>query len=80
MGGSQRILRGSDLLLVSVLAGEIAKLPTALRATNISLWPPSGSITSDSSPPDVAVRAAAVGRADLHLTSKDRPIRKDKLR
>jgi hypothetical protein len=75
VGGSQRILRGSDLLLVSVLAGEIAKLPTALRATNISLWPLSGSITSDSSPPDVAV-----GRTDLHLTSKDRPIRKNKLR
>ncbi|CAB3783586.1 4'-demethylrebeccamycin synthase [Paraburkholderia caffeinitolerans] len=33
------ILLGSDLLFGSMLAGEIAKLPTALLASNISLWP-----------------------------------------
>lgn len=33
------ILLGSDLLFGSMLAGEVAKIPTALLATNISLWP-----------------------------------------
>ncbi|WP_432261904.1 nucleotide disphospho-sugar-binding domain-containing protein [Cupriavidus sp. TMH.W2] len=33
------IVLGSDLLFGSMLAGEIAKVPTALLATNISLWP-----------------------------------------
>lgn len=33
------ILLGSDLLFGSMLAGEIAKVPTALLASNISLWP-----------------------------------------
>ncbi|MGY5800959.1 nucleotide disphospho-sugar-binding domain-containing protein [Rhizobium sp. LEGMi12c] len=32
------ILLGSDLLFGSMLAGEIAKVPTALLASNISLW------------------------------------------
>lgn len=33
------ILLGSDLLFGSMLAGEVAKIPTALLASNISLWP-----------------------------------------
>lgn len=33
------ILLGTDLLFGSMLAGEIAKVPTALLASNISLWP-----------------------------------------
>lgn len=33
------ILLGSDLLFGSMLAGEIAHVPTALLASNISLWP-----------------------------------------
>lgn len=33
------ILLGSDLLFGSMLAGEVAKVPTALLASNISLWP-----------------------------------------
>ncbi|MCZ0736981.1 nucleotide disphospho-sugar-binding domain-containing protein [Phreatobacter sp. AB_2022a] len=33
------VLLGSDLLFGSMLAGEIAKVPTALLASNISLWP-----------------------------------------
>ncbi|MBN8943303.1 MAG: glycosyltransferase family 1 protein [Rhizobiales bacterium] len=33
------ILLGSDLLFGSMLAGEIAQVPTALLASNISLWP-----------------------------------------
>ncbi|MGG6897744.1 nucleotide disphospho-sugar-binding domain-containing protein [Rhizobium sp. BR 315] len=33
------LLLGSDLLFGSMLAGEVAKVPTALLATNISLWP-----------------------------------------
>jgi len=33
------ILLGSDLLFGSMLAGEIAKVPTALLASNISVWP-----------------------------------------
>lgn len=33
------MLLGSDLLFGSMLAGEVAKIPTALLATNISLWP-----------------------------------------
>ncbi|QEN85836.1 glycosyltransferase [Labrys sp. KNU-23] len=33
------MLLGSDLLFGSMLAGEIAKVPTALLASNISLWP-----------------------------------------
>ncbi|MDF3835713.1 glycosyltransferase [Cupriavidus basilensis] len=32
-------LLGSDLLFGSILAGEIAKVPTALLAANISVWP-----------------------------------------
>ena len=32
------ILIGSDLLFGSMLAGEVAKVPTALLASNISLW------------------------------------------
>ncbi|WP_050423352.1 nucleotide disphospho-sugar-binding domain-containing protein [Bradyrhizobium tropiciagri] len=32
------ILLGTDMLFGSILAGEIAKLPTALLASNISLW------------------------------------------
>lgn len=33
------MLLGSDLLFGSMLAGEIAKIPTALLASNISIWP-----------------------------------------
>lgn len=33
------MLLGSDLLFGSMLAGEVAKIPTALLASNISLWP-----------------------------------------
>jgi MGT family glycosyltransferase len=33
------ILLGTDMLFGSMLAGEIAKVPTALLASNISLWP-----------------------------------------
>lgn len=33
------MLLGSDLLFGSMLAGEVAKVPTALLASNISLWP-----------------------------------------
>ncbi|MBN9536102.1 MAG: glycosyltransferase [Alphaproteobacteria bacterium] len=33
------LLLGSDLLFGSMLAGEVAKVPTALLASNISLWP-----------------------------------------
>ncbi|WP_420969070.1 nucleotide disphospho-sugar-binding domain-containing protein [Bradyrhizobium sp. B120] len=33
------ILLGSDMLFGSMLAGEVAKVPTALLASNISLWP-----------------------------------------
>ncbi|MBU6457915.1 MAG: glycosyltransferase [Bradyrhizobium sp.] len=33
------ILLGTDMLFGSMLAGEIAKIPTALLASNISLWP-----------------------------------------
>ena len=33
------ILLGADMLFGSMLAGEIAKVPTALLASNISLWP-----------------------------------------
>ena len=33
------ILLGSDMLFGSMLAGEIAKVPTALLSSNISLWP-----------------------------------------
>ncbi|MBB6487040.1 nucleotide disphospho-sugar-binding domain-containing protein [Rhizobium lusitanum] len=33
------ILIGSDLLFGSMLAGEVARVPTALLASNISLWP-----------------------------------------
>ncbi|CAM2163176.1 Glycosyltransferase family 1 protein [Paraburkholderia sacchari] len=33
------ILLGSDLLFGSMLAGEVAKIPTALLASNVSLWP-----------------------------------------
>lgn len=33
------ILIGSDLLFGSMLAGEVANVPTALLATNIALWP-----------------------------------------
>lgn len=33
------ILLGSDLLFGSMLAGEVARVPTALLASNISLWP-----------------------------------------
>ena len=33
------MLLGSDMLFGSMLAGEVAKVPTALLASNISLWP-----------------------------------------
>lgn len=33
------LLLASDLLLGSMLAGEVAKVPTALLAANISVWP-----------------------------------------
>ena len=33
------ILLGSDMLFGSMLAGEIAKVPTALLSSNVSLWP-----------------------------------------
>lgn len=33
------ILLGSDMLFGSMLAGEVARVPTALLASNISLWP-----------------------------------------
>ncbi|WP_152226963.1 glycosyltransferase [Pseudomonas sp. SCB32] len=33
------LILGSDLLFGSMLAGEVARVPTALLASNISLWP-----------------------------------------
>ncbi|MBS0340757.1 MAG: glycosyltransferase family 1 protein [Proteobacteria bacterium] len=33
------VLLGSDLLFGSMLAGEVANVPTALLASNISIWP-----------------------------------------
>ncbi|WP_375785168.1 nucleotide disphospho-sugar-binding domain-containing protein [Bradyrhizobium sp. Pha-3] len=36
------ILLGSDMLFGSMLAGEVANVPTALLASNISLWPVPG--------------------------------------
>ncbi|GAB2456364.1 glycosyltransferase [Comamonas humi] len=33
------LLLGTDLLFGSMLAGEVARIPTALLASNISLWP-----------------------------------------